>query len=130
MTRLSGGCACGAVRYTSSADAKFAFHCQCRDCQFMTGSGHATQFAIDRGDIAFEGELTWWDRKNAAGSTISKGFCGTCGCPVYGVTSRFPDNLMVMVGTLDDPSAVTPGRIFFAEEAQPWDHQSVPEAGA
>ncbi len=30
---FSGGCSCGAVRYTISAEPIRGFQCQCRDCQ-------------------------------------------------------------------------------------------------
>ena len=124
---LTGGCACGAVRYTGKGDAKFAFHCQCRDCQHMTGSGHSTQFAIDRENFEVTGDLTWWNRDTDAGSIVSNGFCATCGAPVYGYTSRFPDNLMILAGSLDDPSMISPDRVFFADSAVVWDHISLPE---
>jgi hypothetical protein len=33
MPTLSGGCACGAIHYTSEGDTLFALNCHCRDCQ-------------------------------------------------------------------------------------------------
>ena len=39
--KISGGCACGAVRYEIAADPQFQGQCQCRDCQRATGTGHA-----------------------------------------------------------------------------------------
>jgi hypothetical protein len=39
-TTVTGGCACGAVRYEYSADPVFMGNCHCRDCQRTTGSAY------------------------------------------------------------------------------------------
>ena len=38
MAKITGGCLCGAVRYTAEAEAASATVCHCRDCQKFTGS--------------------------------------------------------------------------------------------
>jgi hypothetical protein len=38
---ITGGCRCGAVRYTIEAEPLFARHCWCRDCQYI-GAGPGT----------------------------------------------------------------------------------------
>ena len=35
---FSGGCACGAIRYSSSGRARYMGNCHCRHCQQATGS--------------------------------------------------------------------------------------------
>jgi hypothetical protein len=37
-----GGCACGAIRYETSSKPIFENHCQCRDCQKRSGTGHGS----------------------------------------------------------------------------------------
>ncbi len=126
MSVLTGGCACGAVRFTATGAPRFAFICQCRDCQQMTGSDHAAQFAHAAEAFALEGRPAHWDRQSAAGFTVRKFFCATCGAPVYGTTSRAPDIVMVLAEALDDPAAITPTAIVYGEERITWDHASVP----
>lgn len=47
MTKLySGGCACGAIRYETGSRPVFQNHCQCRDCQKRTGTGHGSCLAF------------------------------------------------------------------------------------
>lgn len=36
---ITGGCACGAIRYECTAEPVAAMHCQCRDCQHSSGTG-------------------------------------------------------------------------------------------
>jgi hypothetical protein len=38
----TGGCACGAVRYATPHAPMFQNHCQCRDCQRRSGTGHGS----------------------------------------------------------------------------------------
>ena len=43
MTKTyTGGCACGAIRYETSSEPIFENHCQCRDCQKRSGTGHGS----------------------------------------------------------------------------------------
>src|SRR4030095_7964467 len=34
---FSGGCACGAIRYETTAEPVIMLHCHCRDCQRSSG---------------------------------------------------------------------------------------------
>lgn len=42
MKTITGGCACGAIRYEVTAEPIVTFNCHCRDCQKTTGG--ATDF--------------------------------------------------------------------------------------
>ena len=44
----TGGCACGAIRYEISAEPIFMNHCQCRDCQRESGTGHGSYLTFPR----------------------------------------------------------------------------------
>ena len=121
MTDLAGGCACGQIRFMAKGAYKFAFFCQCRSCQKMTGSGHAAQFCHDRSTFSVTGAPAQWSRKTDAGETVTKSFCQTCGAPLFGTTTRAPGIVMVLAGALDSPAVVRPDRVFFAENRVAWD---------
>jgi len=125
---LVGRCACGAVQFSATGAQCFAYICQCRDCQKMTGSGHAVQFCHDSARFTVAGSPSEWPRIAASGNTVTKSFCGTCGTPLFGRTGRAPDIVMALAGALDDPGQVAPDRMYFHEDAQPWDTVSVPKA--
>ncbi len=46
MTDMQGGCLCGKVRYTISAEPVFTGVCHCTDCQKATGSAFNIVVAV------------------------------------------------------------------------------------
>lgn len=122
MTFREGGCACKAIRYEITGEDEFAFHCQCRKCQRITGGGHSSAFAVGVDQISFNGDMKYYSQGSDNGATTHSGFCAKCGSPVLSKTDRFPDRLYIHVVTLDDPSEFKPGFVVFEEEGQPWDY--------
>lgn len=122
MPPLTGRCACGAIRYSIIAEPGFAFHCQCRQCQRASGTGHASLFVVPKDAVKLEGELKFFAQTADDGATISRGFCPDCGSPMLGKSTGFPDVLIVTAASLDDPTRFTPQKVVFSASAQPWDH--------
>lgn len=120
--RLSGQCACGQIRYSVASAPKFSLVCHCRQCQRITGTGHAAQFAVPEDETQLSGELSFYNLTADSGSTVSSGFCINCGNPVLKRTSSMPDMLLFHAATLDDPSVFKPDMVVFEDTAQPWDH--------
>ena len=120
-TIYEGGCACGAIRYFSQSKPIFSFHCQCRQCQQATGSGHASAFIMPANKVLLKGELSYYDRTAANGHVVSQGFCPACGSPILNRNSGYPDQLYIHAASLDDPSLFRPERVIFRGDAQPWD---------
>jgi hypothetical protein len=53
----TGGCACGAIRYQISAEPMVSNHCQSRDCQRKSGTGHGSYLTFpSRKAVKLEGE--------------------------------------------------------------------------
>lgn len=118
---INGGCACGAVRYSSDVDIEFSFNCHCRKCQHATGSGHASAFALPVEAVEIEGDIKEYKGTSDAGAATYSGFCPQCGSPLTSRSERFPERLYFHAGSLDDPSIFNVGFLVFEEEAQPWD---------
>lgn len=119
---LTGGCACGAVRYAVAEPPRFAFHCQCRQCQRAGGGGHSSQFVVSDAALTVHGDLRFFEQTADSGSTVSRGFCPVCGSPVLGRTSGHPDIVLIHAGSLDDPAGFVPQKVVWSAEAQPWDY--------
>lgn len=118
----SGGCACGAVRYTIGAAPASSFHCQCRQCQRASGTGHASLFVVPADAVSLSGELRFYEQTAADGNTVSRGFCPLCGSPVAGTSSGHPDIMLFSAASLDNPAQFQPEKVVWSASHQPWDY--------
>ncbi|MCA8878889.1 MAG: GFA family protein [Rhodobacteraceae bacterium] len=118
---ISGGCACGAIRYAAAGPVKFALRCACRDCQHDSGAGHGIHVGVPRDGFAVTGSPTIYTRMGDSGAAVHKAFCPTCGCPLYGLADRAPSTVLLVAGSLDDPARITPRKVIWRQSAQPWD---------
>lgn len=120
--RVSGQCACGGIKYNTTANPKFTLICHCRQCQRISGSGHAAQFAVPVNETEIAGDVQYYDQIADSGNTVSSGFCGKCGCPMLKKTTKLPDTYFFHAATLDDPSVFVPQVVVYEDSKQPWDH--------
>ena len=61
MTKYSGGCACGAIHYETSSKPIVESHCQCRDCQKRSGTGHSSYLTFPQcAEVTIAGEAKNW----------------------------------------------------------------------
>lgn len=121
-TTYTGGCACGAIRYETSNAPVFENHCQCRDCQMRSGTGHASYLTfMQRSEIALTGKATTWRVVAENGREKLHAFCPTCGTPVYLTFPDVPDQLSIHATTLDDPDQFRPQAVTYAIRGHAWD---------
>jgi Glutathione-dependent formaldehyde-activating enzyme len=52
MRGISGGCACGAIRYVCDAEPLFALNCHCRACQRESGGAYIPVLAVPKNSFA------------------------------------------------------------------------------
>lgn len=117
----TGGCACGAIRFEITGEPVFANHCQCRDCQHMSGTGHGSYLTFPREGVKCSGEATLWDMKGDSGQIKTRAFCPTCGSPVYMTFAAMPGIFTVHAASLDDPGRFTPKVLTYAMGGHAWD---------
>jgi hypothetical protein len=122
--KLSGGCACGAVRYEVEAEPVVMLNCHCRDCQRASGSGYAAIVVVPKTAVRLNGELRFHKVVGDNGKAVERGFCPACGSPIATALEKLPDILGLQAGSLDDPSRHRPAMDIFTASAQPWDHMS------
>lgn len=118
---MTGGCACGAVRYESGSAPAFSLRCQCRACQRASGTGHGTSIVLPAATFSISGEVRFYESTSGSGNVVSRGFCPNCGSPVLNRNSGYPDMRYIHVGSLDDPSVFKADTVVCSESAQPWD---------
>jgi hypothetical protein len=121
-TPYTGGCACGAIRYQARAEPAFQNHCQCRDCQKRSGTGHGSYLTFpSRADVAVTGEARIWRVKGDSGNDKLHAFCGACGTPVYLTFAAMPEPIAVHAASLDEPGRFQPAVVTYAFRGHAWD---------
>ncbi|HZY68673.1 MAG TPA: GFA family protein [Devosia sp.] len=119
---LSATCACGQVSVRFAGPVKSMFMCACEDCQKATGTGHSTVALANRADVTIAGEVRSFDRPSNSGATFTRHFCPTCGTPLYGVSSRAPEALLLPVGLFGKDNAwFMPTQLIFGRSHREWD---------
>jgi hypothetical protein len=119
----TGGCACGAIRYEISSEPIVSNHCQCRDCQRKSGTGHGSYLTFPRRtDVKLTGEATHWDIIGDSGNAKTRAFCPMCGSPVYMTFAAAPDVFTVHAASLDDPSRYKPQMVTYVLRGHAWDY--------
>ncbi|MDP6567751.1 MAG: GFA family protein [Alphaproteobacteria bacterium] len=116
---LTGGCLCGAVRYRTATPPGRVSHCHCQDCRKHSGAPFQTWANFATTDILFEAARP---AIHASSAVAERGFCANCGTPLTFQYLETRDRLSLSVGSLDDPSAVTPECHYFAERPVSWLH--------
>lgn len=117
----TGGCACGAIRYSIAGEPLFSNHCQCRDCQRESGSGHGSYATFARAGVKVTGEAKHWDMVADSGNVKTRSFCPQCGVAVYMTFAAQPDVFTIRAASLDEPARYKPHAVTFAARGHGWD---------
>ena len=122
-TPYTGGCACGAIRYEIGSEPVFQNHCQCRQCQMKSGTGHASFLSfVGRDHVELKGQATIWQETGDAGTVKSHGFCAVCGTQVSLTLLTVPDLFAVTAASLDEPERFAPQVVTYGSRGYAWDH--------
>jgi hypothetical protein len=117
-----GGCACGAIRYATDSKPIFENHCQCRDCQKRSGTGHGSYLTFqNRADVRISGTLTEWRLPADSGSDKFHAFCPRCGTPLFQTYTARPELITVPATSLDDPNLFKPRALTYSIHGLQWD---------
>ncbi len=117
---ITGGCLCGAVRYSCAADPLLCVTCHCTHCQRQAGSALSVIIGVPDDAVTFEGALTTYNDTGDSGATVRRQFCPTCGSPVFTRVDSPPGMMFIKAGTLDDTSSLKPAFHCYAKSKQDW----------
>jgi hypothetical protein len=119
---FAGGCACAALRYEARGEPIAELHCQCRDCQKRSGTGHSSYLTFgDRAQVDITGKAGEWRVAGDSGTEKVHAFCPVCGAPVYLTFPDAPDIIAIHAGSLDDPGQFKPVMVTYAKRGHGWD---------
>mgnify|MGYP001549751993 CR=1 FL=1 len=71
----TGGCRCGAIRYTIRQPPVRMVQCHCVDCQKLSGTGHASQAFFREEDVELQGMPSSWVFEADSGNVKTYHFC-------------------------------------------------------
>lgn len=126
----TGGCACGAIRYSIAGEPVFSNDCQCRDCQRESGTGHLSHLTFARSGVTVTGEAAHWDMVADSGNTKTRSFCPACGAPVYMTFAAMPDVFTIRAAGLDDPGRYRPQVVTYTARGHAWDRSASPASAS
>ena len=121
MSKISGSCLCGSVRYSSQAEPVLVALCHCPNCQKQTGTSFSIIVAVPAGTLEFaSAEPSVYEDVGISGMPVHRHFCSNCGSPIYSDVESTPDLQYVKAGTLDDTSWLQPTMSIWCDTAQTW----------
>ncbi len=117
MAVLKGGCLCGALRYTAEGKPSFPHLCSCIMCQKWSGAPTVAWFEMPADGISWDGP-GGEPRYFQSSEKSRRGFCPVCGGTVCAVDEGY-DKISLTIASLDEPSAIVPGKQHSFQKAAP-----------
>lgn len=120
-TDMTGGCACGAVRYVLTSEPMFVHCCHCLDCQRQTGSAFVINALIETDRITLlRGEPKPVGVPTDSGRPHDIYRCPDCQVALWSDYGGRPYLRFVRVGTLDEPHRIEPNVHVHTRSKVPW----------
>ncbi len=116
------GCLCGQVRITIDAEPLGARQCWCRLCQYLGGGSSTVNLFFPSDKVTTAGEVRWHEDVADSGNRMRRGFCPTCGTPLFSLAESRPHLTIVRAGALEDPNLKAPEAIIWTGTAPDWAH--------
>ena len=112
--QMSGGCACGRIRFTARIENDEAYLCHCRMCQRATGSISIAFKNVKQADVDWAHEPDWYESSPIA----KRPYCRDCGTSLGFQFRQGSENMDLAIASFDDPSRFRPKHHFGAVSMQ------------
>ena len=109
--KMSGGCACGLIRFAAKVASDEASLCHCRMCQRSSGNVSLAMIGIEASAVSWEREPDWY----ASSPIAQRPFCATCGTSLGFRYTDSTSKMDLTVASFDDPSRFKPVSHFGTE---------------
>jgi hypothetical protein len=118
---LTGGCACGGLRYRLNASPMFVHCCHCKDCQRQTGSAFVLNALIETLQVeVLSGTTVAIAVPTDSGQPHVIHRCPNCQTAAWSHYGGRTALSFVRVGTLDEPAAAPPDVHIYTRSKLPW----------
>ena len=108
---MSGGCACGRIRFEAAIDSDEAYLCHCRMCQRASGNVSLAMVGVEQAAVRWLHEPDWYRSSPIA----QRPFCARCGTSLGFRYDESTTRMDLTVASFDDPSRFNPTSHFGAE---------------
>jgi hypothetical protein len=108
MDTVTGGCLCGALRFTATGEPYRVGLCHCMDCRKHHGALFHASAIYPEAAVTTTGEARHFRDRS---------FCPTCGSPVY---AHIGGEIGINLGSLDDPSRFRPTYELWTIRREDW----------
>ncbi len=117
---LSGGCACGAIRYTAAREPIAMLNCHCSDCQLSSGAPFASGVVVMTDDLQVSGTPKTYAVPAGSGGLATRSFCGDCGTPLFTRSEANAQFTSIRFPSLDDTADFKPMLDIHTASAREW----------
>lgn len=117
---VTGGCLCGAVRFSFPGEPLGSRVCWCRLCQYLGAGSGTVNVIFHREGMTVSGDLRDYASTADSGNRMHRHFCPTCGTPVFSAAEIRPTVVIVRAGTLDNPELAPPTSTIWTSAAPSW----------
>jgi hypothetical protein len=120
-----GHCQCRAIEYEFEGKPKWVMHCHCESCRRAVSSAVATYVGVNIDQFHY---LKGTPAIYESSPGVKRYFCPTCGSPLAYAGARWPKEVHLFIGTLDDPAKFAPtGHAHITEQVDWFDvHDELP----
>jgi hypothetical protein len=119
---LAAACACGDIGVTVRGRVLAMFLCSCENCQKATGAGHSAIVLAESRAVSVAGTTRSFAQTANSGATFTRHFCPRCGTPVFGLSNRAADVVMLPAGLFGAEARwFVPSQLIFARSHRDWD---------
>ena len=108
---MTGGCACGRIRFEAEIDSDEAYLCHCRMCQRAGGNLSLAMVNLPQQAVRWTSEPDWYRSSPIA----QRPFCSACGTSLGFRYDSDTDKMDLTVAAFDDPSRFKPTSHFGVE---------------
>ena len=109
--KMTGGCACGRIRFEAEIDSDEAYLCHCRICQRASGNVSLAMKSVPQENVRWSHDPDWY----RSSAIAQRPFCAACGTSLGFRYDSDTDQMDLTVAAFDDPSRFRPNSHFGVE---------------
>lgn len=112
---ITGGCLCGACRYTSTGEILNIRACHCHRCQKATGAAFYARIMVPLDSATLSGPVGWFGAEEG----VRRGFCQSCGTSLFS-ERQSANTIGLSMGSLNTPDRYAPQEHIWMSSKQVW----------